>query len=68
VCTITISIGGATFPRDGKTLNELLEIADAEMYRSKEAGRNKVSFRGMEPAGPGLTEEPPEPLPDDDNA
>jgi len=67
VCTITISIGGATFPRDGKTVNELLEIADAEMYRSKEAGRNKVSFRGTEPAGPGLPEQPPEPPPDEDN-
>ena len=33
--TITLSVGYACFPRDGNTLNELLDIADKRMYRSK---------------------------------
>jgi len=33
--TITLSVGYACFPRDGSTLNELLDIADKRMYRSK---------------------------------
>lgn len=39
----TVSIGLATYPFDGKTNRELLEVADAGLYISKERGRNKVS-------------------------
>jgi diguanylate cyclase (GGDEF)-like protein len=39
---LTVSIGGATTPRDGQDLAELLEIADAAMYEAKRAGRNLV--------------------------
>ncbi|MBN1808234.1 MAG: diguanylate cyclase [Planctomycetes bacterium] len=55
VTTITISVGGATYPDDESGLEELLERSDTEMYRSKTAGRNKVAFPSMrEPIGPGL--------------
>jgi len=44
---ITISLGISTFPEDGKTLNELLEHADAALYHAKENGRNQtISFSG----------------------
>lgn len=33
-----LSIGAATYPMDGSNLTELLRIADAEMYRAKQAG------------------------------
>jgi diguanylate cyclase (GGDEF)-like protein len=39
---LTVSIGGATTPRDGNDLAALLEIADAAMYEAKRAGRNLV--------------------------
>lgn len=32
---VTLSVGYACYPRDGSTLNELLDIADQRMYRSK---------------------------------
>jgi diguanylate cyclase (GGDEF)-like protein len=39
---ITISLGISTFPDDGKTLNELLDKADAALYQAKANGRNQV--------------------------
>jgi len=39
---VTISLGISTFPEDGKTLNELLDKADAALYRAKANGRNQV--------------------------
>jgi len=39
---LTVSIGGATTPRDGNDLAALLEIADAAMYEATRAGRNLV--------------------------
>ena len=47
---LTVSIGGATTPRDGQDLAALLEIADAAMYEAKRAGRNLVRM-GL-PLGP----------------
>lgn len=44
VKVITISIGIAEFPRDGKTPMELIEAADAALYRSKESGRNRTTL------------------------
>ncbi len=41
---ITASIGLAGFPDDAASAGELLERADAAMYHSKRAGRNRVSF------------------------
>jgi diguanylate cyclase (GGDEF)-like protein len=40
---ITVSIGVATFPRDAWSLEALIEGADAALYQSKKAGRNRVT-------------------------
>lgn len=40
----TISCGLACYPEDGITLKSLLDIADKGLYRSKEKGRNAVSY------------------------
>lgn len=42
----TISLGIATFPGDGKTTQELLDIADQGLYQSKEHGKNTISYSG----------------------
>jgi two-component system cell cycle response regulator len=39
---ITISMGVATFPEDGRTADELLQKADAALYAAKNKGRNRV--------------------------
>ncbi len=39
---LTISIGIATFPNDTNELNQLIDRADQMLYKSKEAGRNRV--------------------------
>jgi diguanylate cyclase (GGDEF)-like protein/PAS domain S-box-containing protein len=38
---IGADVGGALFPRDGRTETELLAVADQRMYRAKEAARAK---------------------------
>ncbi len=40
---ITISMGVAIFPDHGRTGKALLEAADAALYRSKDAGRDRVT-------------------------
>jgi diguanylate cyclase (GGDEF)-like protein len=39
---VTISIGIAQFPVDGKTIDELVAKADAALYKAKSRGRNLV--------------------------
>lgn len=39
---ITISIGVAAFPDDGRDPIELMEMADSALYRAKNLGRNRV--------------------------
>jgi len=39
---VTISLGIATFPDDGKGIEELVQKADAALYAAKENGRNQV--------------------------
>jgi two-component system, cell cycle response regulator len=39
---ITISIGVASFPEDGRDPIQLVEMADSALYRAKRAGRNRV--------------------------
>ena len=41
---ITVSIGLAALKNSTKTLEELIEAADQELYRAKQAGRNQVYF------------------------
>ncbi|MBI3534500.1 MAG: GGDEF domain-containing protein [Deltaproteobacteria bacterium] len=40
---ISISIGVATYPFDGKTSDEVLKSADEALYNSKTNGRNQVT-------------------------
>lgn len=40
---ITVSIGIATYPLDGKNSKEILGHADESLYLSKEGGRNRVT-------------------------
>ena len=40
---VTASFGVATFPRDGRTSDELIAAADSAMYAAKAAGRNRVN-------------------------
>jgi len=42
--TLTLSVGVATFPTDGSTLNELLRAADSALFRAKGEGRDRVSL------------------------
>jgi diguanylate cyclase (GGDEF)-like protein len=53
-CRITVSVGVASFQRDGESIEALIDAADAALYASKRAGRNRVSLYepGME-AQPG---------------
>lgn len=45
---ITVSIGVAEFPRDSRDPIELVEMADAALYRAKQTGRNCVcAYRQM---------------------
>lgn len=41
---VTISLGVATYPQDGKTPAALIEHADQKLYIAKENGRNQVSY------------------------
>ena len=45
----TVSIGVATFPRDGADSNELIHQADLAVYRAKLQGRNRVLDASSEP-------------------
>jgi diguanylate cyclase (GGDEF)-like protein len=39
---VTLSIGLAVYPSDGKLLEELMDKSDWALYRAKSQGRNKV--------------------------
>lgn len=40
----TFSGGVATFPKDGKTFDELFRVADQRLYVAKELGRNRIEI------------------------
>jgi diguanylate cyclase (GGDEF)-like protein len=39
---LTVSLGYACSPADGRSKAELLQLADQAMYRGKASGKNKV--------------------------
>lgn len=39
---VTITAGVATYPEDGKTVEQIILSADKYLYLGKESGRNKV--------------------------
>jgi len=47
---ITVSIGVAAYPDDGRTADQLLAMADSSLYAAKADGRNRVGGVGK-PAG-----------------
>jgi diguanylate cyclase (GGDEF)-like protein len=54
------SVGIAVFPTDGQDFDSLLRRADAAMYRSKQAGKNRYTFSAGSPADDVTTAAPPE--------
>ena len=43
---VTVSVGVASFPAHGRTRDRLLAAADAALYASKRAGKNRTSIAG----------------------
>lgn len=43
---VTASVGGAFYPRDAKSREELIKKADAALYRAKTSGRDKLMLSG----------------------
>lgn len=41
---VTVSGGIATYPVDGRTLDELVQVADQRLYAAKQAGRNRIKI------------------------
>lgn len=45
---ITITVGVASYPEDGKTVEEIIAMADKFLYIGKEIGRNRVVNRVLD--------------------
>lgn len=41
----TVSLGGAVFPDDAKTMDDLIEAADYMLYKAKRSGKNQVCIK-----------------------
>ncbi len=46
--SVTLSVGVASYPADGDTLEAVRDAADDMLYVCKESGRNKVCVRGFD--------------------
>jgi diguanylate cyclase (GGDEF)-like protein len=58
----SVSIGVVSYPDDGTTSDELMITADSSMYRSKRAGKNRVTgVPASTPAGVPVMATPDEP-------
>ena len=51
----TVSIGVSTFPEDGASVRDLVDAADAALYRAKAEGRDRVALARPESGGAGDT-------------
>jgi len=49
---MTVSVGLAAFPDDGKTSEEIVWAADEALYGSKRGGRNRVTAYALQPESP----------------
>lgn len=47
IISTTLSVGVAVFPHNGRTVDELLRLADDALYYSKHHGKNRVSLAGL---------------------
>jgi len=46
---VTVSVGVASYPKDGDDPQTIIRHADAALYKSKESGRNQVVLAGKTP-------------------
>jgi len=46
IANTTLSIGIATFPKNGHSVDELIDKADWALYRAKKSGRNRICVFG----------------------
>jgi diguanylate cyclase (GGDEF)-like protein len=44
---LTVSVGVATYPEDGETMEDLVKQADEALYRAKKLGRNRIMACSM---------------------
>ncbi|HEX2235990.1 MAG TPA: diguanylate cyclase, partial [Actinomycetota bacterium] len=47
---LTVSIGVASYPRNGASFSSLIEAADQALYDAKQAGRNRIVVAGGAPS------------------
>jgi diguanylate cyclase (GGDEF)-like protein len=52
--SVTVSIGVAMYPEDGRHIEALMQAADRSLYVAKNNGRNQVVFAAQVPGSPFL--------------